>query len=52
MNMTPTLPPSVQARVSHAKMPLKFDEAINALVACRSVDEAKYYADKADALAA
>lgn len=33
-------------------VPVEYETAINALVACRSIDEAKYWSDKSDALAA
>ena len=35
-----------------ANVPIKYTTAVKALAACRNIDEAKYYADKSDALAA
>lgn len=35
-----------------ALVPVEFEEAVKALAACREIDEAKYWSDKASALAA
>lgn len=47
-----TIPTYVREKISDAIVPLVFAEAIRAIAACRSIDEGKYWADKADALAA
>ncbi len=46
------LPTYVQQKISTASVPIKYDVAIKALASCRSIDDAKLYADKSDALAA
>lgn len=46
------LPAVVKRRIPEAKPPLEYDIACQALVACTRIDEAKYWSDKADALAA
>jgi len=40
------------ARMQTTQLPVQYAEACRALAACSRLDEAKYYADKADALAA
>jgi len=46
------LPTYIQEKVSAAQVPIKYTAAIKALAECRNIDEAKYFADKSDALAA
>ena len=46
------LPTYVQEKVSQATVPMQYTAAIKALAKCRTIDEAKQYADKSDALAA
>ena len=46
------LPKYVQEKINTVNLPLKYDVAVRALASCRNIDEAKYYADKAEALAA
>lgn len=45
-------PTHVHQKIAGAIVPVVYAEAIRALAACRAIDEAKHYADKADALAA
>lgn len=47
-----SLPHHVRSKIADAQLPLKYTEAVRALKACTSIDEAKYWTDKADALAA
>lgn len=51
-NAIQKLPTYIQEKVSTAIVPIKYVEAIKALEECRNIDDAKYFADKADALAA
>lgn len=46
------LPPAILKRSKQIEMPVLYREAIAALERCATMDEGKYYADKADALAA
>lgn len=46
------LPTYIQEKVANAQVPVKYTAAVKALIACRTIDEAKYFADKSDALAA
>lgn len=46
------LPPAILKRVKQLEMPVLYAEAIRAIQACTTMDEAKYYSDKSDALAA
>ena len=46
------LPTYIREKIPNAIVPVVFAEAMRALVACRSIDESKHWADKADALAA
>ena len=46
-----TLPTYIQERVSSATVPVKYSAAVKALAACRNIDDAKYFSDKAEALA-
>ena len=46
------LPTYVQEKISTANVPILYSAAIKALAECRHIDDAKYFADKADALAA
>lgn len=46
------LPTEVKAKVPSAKIPVQYEEACKALVACTAIDEAKFWDNKADALAA
>lgn len=46
------MPTYVREKISDAIIPVVFAEAVRAIAACRSIDEGKYWADKADALAA
>lgn len=51
--MRTSKPPAVMKRdLKNAKLPLIFNEAVKALAACRTLDEAIYFDNKADALAA
>ncbi len=54
--MQPQLPSSVptyvREKIQDAIIPLVFKDALRALASCRTIDESKYWADKADALAA
>jgi len=52
MNNAVALPTYVQEKVSQATVPVKYTAAVNALIACRHIDEAKLYADQSEALAA
>jgi hypothetical protein len=47
-----TIPTYVREKIPDAIVPVVFAEAIRAIAACRSIDEGKYWSDKADALAA
>lgn len=47
-----SLPPAVQKRARQLEMPVLYREAVAALEKCATMDEAKYYSDKSDALAA
>lgn len=40
------------SHLSRPQMPIVYDEACKAIAACSAIDEAKYWSDKADALAA
>jgi len=42
----------VQQRMRNASVPVVYEEACKALAACSTIDEGKYWADKAEALAA
>lgn len=46
------LPATVRDRVATVPMPVEYEAACKALAACESIDEGKYWSDKADALAA
>lgn len=46
------LPPAIQKRALQLEMPVLYREAVAALEKCATMDEAKYYSDKSDALAA
>ncbi len=46
------LPTYIQKKISHADVPVLYSAACKQLAECRNIDEAKYYADKSDALAA
>jgi hypothetical protein len=46
------LPASVKANIPTAKIPVQYEQACKALAACESIDEAKEWDTKADALAA
>lgn len=46
------LPPAIRKRAQQLEMPVLYATAIKAIQACSTMDETKYYADKADALAA
>src|ERR1700733_10435972 len=46
------IPQSAKALMATAKIPVQFEEGLKALAACRSIDEAKYWASAAEALAA
>ena len=46
------LPTYIQEKVSQAIVPVKYTAAVKALAECRNLNEAKYFSDKADALAA
>lgn len=46
------LPVSVRDRMATVPMPVEYEAACKALAACESIDEGKYWSDKADALAA
>lgn len=47
-----SLPPAIKRRSEQLEMPVLYREAVAALERCSTMDEGKYYADKADALAA
>lgn len=46
------LPETIRERMKTMPMPVQYDQACKALIACETIDEAKFYANKADALAA
>lgn len=46
------LPVVIRDRIQHVAMPVEYDLACKALEACETIDEGKYWSDKADALAA
>lgn len=46
------LPAAIKRRSEQLEMPVLYREALAALERCTTMDEGKYYADKADALAA
>jgi hypothetical protein len=50
-NMPETTQVVIAQRVKAEKPAIVYEEAIKALAECRSIDEAKYFSDKADALA-
>lgn len=50
--VTSKLPTYVRGKINSAIVPVKYAEAVKALQECRSIDEAKLWGDKADALAA
>lgn len=50
--LIPSLPQSIKVRAEKMDMPVVYAEALRALEVCTTIDMAKYYADKADALAA
>lgn len=50
--MTPNLPTTIRERMKTTAMPIVYEEACKALAACITIDEAKYFSDKAEALAA
>jgi hypothetical protein len=53
MQHLPTkIPTYIRERIPDAIVPAVFVEAMRALAACRTLDESKFWADKADALAA
>lgn len=52
MNVQTQLPTTVRERMKTIAMPVVYEDACKALVACTTLDEAKYYSDKSDALAA
>lgn len=52
MQLPSNIPTHVHQKIAGAIVPVVYTEAINALAKCRTIDEGKYYADKADALAA
>jgi hypothetical protein len=43
---------AVREQVQQATLPIEYETAVKALTACVSIDEAKYWSDKASALAA
>lgn len=45
------LPAVIQRKIPGAQLPVQYEEACKALVACTTIDEVKYYSNKADALA-
>ena len=52
MNTAVALPTYIEEKVSQAIVPIKYDVAVKALMACRNIDDAKYFADQSEALAA
>jgi hypothetical protein len=46
------LPAVVKRQIASAQIPVVYEEACAALAACRTIDEGKYWRDKAEALAA
>src|SRR6185437_1386632 len=50
--MRSRLPALVKRRIADAQLPVEYEIACKALAACSSIDEAKTWADKSDALAA
>lgn len=52
MHINASLPPAIQNRARQLEMPVLYREAIAALERCATMDEAKYYSEKSDALAA
>jgi hypothetical protein len=46
------LPTYIKAKIPNAIVPVKYTAAVKALAECRNIDDAKYFADKSDALAA
>lgn len=50
--MMPSLPTSILRRAERMEMPVVYADAVKALEACATMDEAKYYSDKSEALAA
>jgi len=50
--MTTNLPTTIRERMKTTAMPIVYEEACKALAACRTLDEAKYFSDKSDVLAA
>lgn len=51
-NLPANFPIHVKPKIAQAIVPVVYSEAVNALTKCRSIDESKFWADKADALAA
>lgn len=49
---TTQLPAVIKRGIPNAKLPVIFEDAVKALAACRTLDEAKYFRDKAEALKA
>lgn len=52
MSRSVALPTYVRGKVESAVVPVQYSEAVRALAACQTIDDAKLYSDKADALAA
>lgn len=46
------LPTHVVAKVPDAILPVEYTAAVNAIAKCRTIDDAKFWSDKSDALAA
>ena len=46
------IPTYIQTKIPNATVPVKYTAAVKALAACRTIDDAKYFADKSEALAA
>lgn len=52
MSAAVTIVNNALRKIGEPKMPVQYEEAVKALDACLAIDEAKYWSDKADALAA
>lgn len=55
MRMIPTITAKSAQRIvdaNNARVPIEYDNAVKALQACIDIDDAKYWSEKADALAA
>lgn len=50
--MSAAVPMTVSQRLASAKVPVLYQEAVRALAECQTIDDAKYWSDKSDALAA